>query len=88
MMTKKEFEDSEKPLTFICSINPKTGKVLSDFYDGWNNDFWVKDFRKDFPEMITFIRLNKSALKLRAKEMFNMDLEEENAINVKDEVKK
>jgi len=72
-MTKKEFENSKEPSTFICSVNPKTGKVLYDFYDGWNNDFWVKDFRKDFPKMITFMRLNKSACKLRAKELFNID---------------
>ena len=78
-MNKKEFESSEKPLTFICSINPKTGKVLFDFYDGWNNDSFVKDFRRDFPNMITFMTLNKSAVKLRAKEMFNYDVDEDNA---------
>jgi len=71
-MNKKEFENSEKPLTFICSIDPKTGKVLFDFYDGWDNDLCVKDFRKDFPKMITFMKLNKSACKLRAKELFNI----------------
>jgi len=75
MMTRKEFENSKEPFTFICSVNPKTGKVLSDFYEGWDNDFLVKDFNKDFPDMITFMKLNKSACSLRAKELFNIDPE-------------
>ncbi len=76
-MNKKDFEKSEKPLTYICSVNPKTGKVLHDFYDGYNNDSWVKTFKKDFPDMMTFMRLNRAAVKLRAKELFNMDLDED-----------
>ena len=84
-MDKKEFESSEKPLTYICSVNPKTGKVLHDFYDGYNNDSWVKTFKKEFPKMITFRRLNKSAVRLRAKELFNMDLKDDDN-NVDDEV--
>ena len=73
-MNKKDFEKSEKPLTYICSVNPKTGKVLHDFYDGYDNDSWVKTFKKDFPNMITFRKLNIAAVRLRAKELFNMDL--------------
>jgi len=80
-MTKQEFESDVNPLTLICSINPETGKCLFDFYDGWNNEHWLEMIKKDFPEMINFTKLNRAAIKLRAKEAFNYDISDEDIIN-------
>lgn len=77
MMNKKEFENSKKPFSLIVSVNTETGKLLYAFYEGWDNQGMLETFRKDFPDMIHFGRLNKSAVKIRNKEMFNIDLEED-----------
>ena len=67
-MTKKEFKESKVPLGFISSINPETGKVLFDTYSYCTLDMWMKDLKKDFPDMIHTYVINKAAINERKKE--------------------
>lgn len=60
-MTKKEFLNSEEPLVFIISLDPKTGKVLYDTYSFDTADGWMEDFEKDFPDMLHFRMKNPAA---------------------------
>jgi len=66
-MTKKEFENSDKPLAFIGSIDPKTGKVLYDTYDYETSNGWYDEIKEDFPEMFHFKKINKAAIEERKK---------------------
>ena len=66
-MTKQEFLETEKPLVFIISVEPNTGKVLYDTYDYQTAEGWVAEIKKDFPDMITFSMLNPAAVKVRLK---------------------
>jgi hypothetical protein len=74
ILTKKEFENSKEPLTLILSFNPKTEKVLFSYFDGYDNDYLLEKFKKDFPDMFHFIRGNISAKRKFAKEVFNYDI--------------
>lgn len=67
MMTKKEFEITEEPLCMIVSLDPSTGKVLYDTYDWRAQEGWMKDFKKNFPEMMHFSILNPAAIRERKK---------------------
>ena len=62
-MTKKDFENSDKPLVLIVSFNPKTEKVIFDYYDYDGTDFWLNDIKKDFPEYHTFMTKNQASIK-------------------------
>lgn len=59
-MTKKEFLEHEEPLYMVCSLDPKTGKVLYDTYPAETIESWLEDFEKDFPKMLHFRIPNKA----------------------------
>jgi hypothetical protein len=61
-MTKKEFEQREKPLVLIVSFDPVKGKTIWDYYDWDGTDFWLDSIKKDFPHMHTFMVKNTSAI--------------------------
>lgn len=62
-MTKKEFEQNEKPLVMIVSFDPVKGKCIWDYYDWDGTDFWLNSIKKDFPLFHTFMVKNESAIK-------------------------
>lgn len=65
-ITKKEFQDSKKPLSFVISVNPKTGEFSRDLLEG-DGSWMVKMIEQDFPERIVFIKRNKEAFKIYRK---------------------
>ncbi len=71
-MNKQQFEENIHPLVMVISVHPVNNKRIISFFDGYNNSDLKDKFSKDFPEYFTFTRLNKKAVKLRAKEMFNL----------------
>jgi len=60
-MTKKEFLENEEPLSMIASLNPETGEVLYDTYPFESSAGFMKQFEKDFPDMIHFCFKNGAA---------------------------
>ncbi len=71
-MNKQQFEENIHPLVMVVSVHPVKNKKMISFFDGYDNSYLKDKFSKDFPDFFTFTRLNKKAVKLRAKEMFNL----------------
>ena len=66
-MTKEEFENNDKPLVMLVSLNPETGEVLYDIYNWRIADSFMKDYKKDFPDMLHFRTINKAGIEERLK---------------------
>jgi len=64
-MNKKQFEENKEPLALIVSFDPETGKSIFDTYNWSERDYWMSVFEKDFPKLIHFSTLNKSAINER-----------------------
>lgn len=69
-MNRKQFIHNKDPLVLIVSIDISSGKTLYDTYDWETYEAWLEEIKEDFPNMITFFKLNKSAIKER-KKLFN-----------------
>ena len=72
-MKKKDFEDSDKPMSICLSYDPVTEKVLFSYFEG-NAEDMLEKFKKDFPDMFHFHRTNLAQRKKWAKEEFNYDI--------------
>lgn len=70
-MTKEEFQTTDEALVMIVSINPDTGKVIFDTYDWKLQEVWMGGFKKDFPDMMHFSKLNPAAI-LERKRAFGL----------------
>lgn len=70
-MSRAEFEISSIPLVFISAINPETGKALFDYYSYDEQDIWLEEMEKDFPDFITLTVLNKAAIDARVNDIMS-----------------
>jgi hypothetical protein len=68
-MTKKEFLETDTPLGYIISLNPKTGKVLHGAYSADEVDGLVEEFEQDFPDMIHFTKRKNPAARALSKKL-------------------
>ena len=66
-MTKEQFMGHKDALCMIVSFDPKTGKSIYDTYNWSERDFWIETFKKDFPHMMHFSTLNKTAMEHRSR---------------------
>jgi len=64
-MSKKEFMETDEPLSLICSLDPTTGEVLYDTYPWDESQGWLETFKKDFPKMVHFICTNPAGINAR-----------------------
>ena len=75
ILSKKEFEKTDKPMSICLSYNPKTKKVLFSYFEG-NSEDMLDKFKQDFPDMFHFHRVNIAQRKKWAKETFNYDIKD------------
>ena len=73
-MTKDEFEKNGIPYSMIVTIHPTRNERVITFFEGYNIDGFVKQCKIDWPEQFTFGKLNKAAVNLRNKELFDMQV--------------
>jgi hypothetical protein len=85
-MNKKEFEKTDKPMSFCLSYDPITKKTMFSYFEG-NSEDMLKKFKKDFPRMFHFHRENFASRKKWVKERFNYDIKGGFASVSKNEVK-